>query len=288
MNYETQSFFRESPDVAGLTSEFYRPTLREVCSRFIGDIRSGYLLLGVNPIDDKAVYLSDVYGGLAPTLVIGDSQAGKTGLLKTLASSIELQNYGRTQPDAVYAVLTQTPDEWGSRRLPSAVGISSPEDGQFANILSSLRAFNGVRGMPRPVLLLIDGFGALNALDMETRREVKKILKDGISERIQVVATNDPQIPILNAGEWSQYFATKIFGHIEDSFTANALTKFRLPAKNHAHSIGALADRGSFAYAWGDELVPFWTPRFDETSQQLFLPQTINLGHTNSDVDIIL
>ena len=230
------------------------PTLTDVLSD-LGPLPREALFLGI--AEDGLPVLLDVNDpSPGPLLVVGDSRAGKTALLQTIArASAKIH----TSEEVQFGVITSQPDAWHNEiNLPNNAGIYPVHDNTASDFILSLTAWaHSNRGTRQAVLLLIDDLDrTITQLEFEARQNLRWLLLRGPNRRVWPITT-------LNAAhhgkalEWLDAFRTRIFGRIRHIANARELTKV------HNIDLQDLLAGTQFTLREGSNWLNFWIPAMD-------------------------
>jgi len=169
------------------------------------------LLLGV-ATDGLPVLLDLGNPTSGPILVVGGAGAGKTDLLKFLATASSLL---ADPGDVSFGVLANFPEEWHLVEcLPNSLGVwpsFHPSAGEFlAQLVSWGRVLVDSR---QAVLLLVDDLEMLTDEDPKFRHEFHQLLRYGPQNRIWPVVTVNPS-RLHQPDTWLASFHTRIYAHL--------------------------------------------------------------------------
>jgi hypothetical protein len=224
----------------------------------------GMVLARISPLPPNALFLGMANDGLpvlldlyapvpGPILIAGDVSSGKTRLLKTIARAIDLLH----TPDVVqYGIVTARPDEWEAfYGKGNNAGIYDTNEENTPELIESLVTWaHNNKGEGQTIVLFIDGFDTVTALDDHTKQNLRWLLLRGPSRRVWTFAT-------LNAGRgedqigWLDSFRTRLFGYVQEAEAAVLLTG--------NSTLNHLAAGDEFAMREGDQLLKFWLPAID-------------------------
>ncbi len=279
------SIFTNSHEALEFRRKFPRPNVEQLLNAHADHMLDGNIILGVNPLDNAPAEIKINENLRNPLLALGDSGAGKTGLLMTAALSLELAHtlWG-TDEAASYAVVTTRQQEWQSYRLSHNEGVFLPESRELADYLSDLTDERKSDVRPLTVLFL-DGIEGLLTLSYKnlyqilpteythsemipkeplsydrTRKMLVEVLTKGQKYGVLSVATYNTDSPEHGDEQWLPYFHDRIFGRINQYETAQSLLHHKYTREDHAKSLGSLMGGGTFAYFRAGEASPFWTP----------------------------
>jgi hypothetical protein len=153
--------------------------------------------------------LSDPRPG--PILISGDTGAGKTRLLRTIARFLVYRHAPETTQ---YGVITSCPQEWNDLAdIPQCVGIFPVQARSAGEFIRALALWTRMRRLHRqPVLLLVDGLEEFAELSSTARQDTETILVDGPANQIWPIVTIDPGRP-ASGGNWLKHFRTRVSGY---------------------------------------------------------------------------
>jgi hypothetical protein len=179
------------------------------------------ILLGVAD-DGRPIVLSLNETDPCPVLVIGEAGCGKTQLLQTLAQAIDLS---QETPDIQFGVLTDHPDEWKTvDTLPGNMGVWP------ANHLSSRQIIQDMVDWARQPehgrqvkILLLDDLASVIKTSNEVQENIRWLLENGGKNHVWVVASINV-LKAIRLRRWLDLFSTQIFGYIQESSIARAIT----------------------------------------------------------------
>ena len=226
------------------------PTLSEILEE-IGPLPREALLLGI--ASDGLPILLNLYDSHpGPILVLGDSGAGKTNLLQTVARSAASTH----DPNHLqYGVITTHVEEWeGMEQTPHNVGVFPVDHPNAQDLILSLASWAHTNKNTRQsVLLLVDGLEEVANLDSDAVQNFRWLLLRGPARRVW------PIIALRAEGHeqvvsWLQNFRTRIFGQITDEHLARALGADKIAALNQ------LEPRIQFSLPENGNWLRFWLP----------------------------
>ena len=195
------------------------PALRDVLAE-IGPIPPEALFLGI--ASDHLPVLLNLYDPHpGPMLVAGDSGAGKTAFLQTIAQSV-IQTH--SAQDVQFGVITNYPDEWETiEATPHRLGIFSVGAPSTQEFMKSLAAWaHSNKNTHQCVLLLVDDLESVASLDPETVQHFRWLLLRGPARRVwPIVTLNAPRYGQVIS--WLQNFRTRLFGRVANPGVAEAL-----------------------------------------------------------------
>lgn len=188
-----------------------RPLLKNVL-RKIGPLPDEALLLGL--ADDGFPVLLNLWDPTpGPLLIAGDSESGKTDLLK-MATSFVVSTH---QPCEIqYGLITARPYEWeGYADYPHCTGVFPTQDTGATNFIRALVAWIEMNQNSRQsILLLVDELVDLIYWKSELGRDLRKILISGPEKKIwPIVTVNVENLQAI--APWLGYFHTRIYGHAD-------------------------------------------------------------------------
>jgi DNA helicase HerA-like ATPase len=190
------------------------------------------VLAEIGPLPREALFLGLATDGLpvllnlhdpvpGPMLVVGESGAGKTAFLQSIARSL---THTHTKDDLQYGVITDDITEWEPvENTPHRAGIFDAKQAAAQEFIQSLAAWaRSNHSTGQSVLVLIDDLEAVARLDPNTLQSIRWLLLRGPSRRVWPVIT-------LNADRygqvlaWIELFRARIFGRVADADIARAL-----------------------------------------------------------------
>ena len=177
----------------------------------LGMIPKEALVLGMTDEDNEPVLLNLRDPVPGPLLVIADSGAGKTALLKGIAQ-VATKTHG---PDKLkVGVITNRPHEWQTlSELPQCAGIFAVNDGAANDFLLSCEAGHQQPNLHQSLLLLIDGLENVSQLDSTGQESLARLLDNGPERLLWPIATMDPKDSDVGRG-WLKNFRTPVFGRV--------------------------------------------------------------------------
>jgi hypothetical protein len=197
-----------------------------------------------------------------PMLVAGDSGAGKTAFLQTIAQSV-IHTHHAT--DVQFGVITNYPDEWESlEATPHRAGIFPVGQRGTQEFMKSLTSWaHSNKNTQQCVLLLVDDLESVASLDLETVQNFRWLLLRGPARRVwPIVTLNAPRYGQVIS--WLHSFRTRVFGRVANPGVAEAL------GGDNAAVLGQLEARIQFclrekdprsgAQGATDNLLRFWLP----------------------------
>jgi len=228
------------------------PTLSEVLAG-LGPLPRDALLLGV--ASDGLPVLLNLRDPLpGPILVLGETGAGKTTFLQTMAQSV-IQSHDSN--NVQYGVITNHPDEWESVTATAhRVGLFSPDQVGAQDLILSLASWaHANKNARQSVLLLIDDLEAVANLDADTLQNFRWLLLRGPARRVWPVITLNAE-KYVQVVSWLQNFRTRIFGRIADEGVAGAL------GADKTSAVDQLEARIQFTLRENGNWLRFWLPSF--------------------------
>ena len=223
------------------------------------------VLAGIGPLPREALLLGVASDGLpvllnlrdplpGPILVVGETGAGKTTFLQTMAQSV-IQAHDSN--DLQYGVITNHPDQWESVTASAhRVGLFAPDQTGAQDLILSLASWaHANRNARQSVLLLIDDLEAVANLDPDILQNFRWLLLRGPARRVWPVITLKAE-GYEQAISWLQNFRTRIFGRIVDEGAAAALGADKTSALNQ------LEARIQFSLRENGNWLRFWLPSF--------------------------
>jgi len=244
-----------APEIAAARTESHaqpsRPTLDHIIGQ-IGSLPAGALFLGM--AEDGLPVLLNLYDpSPGPLLIIGDEKAGKTILLKTVASAIASLY---DPEDVQFSTATFAPDEWEDMaHLPHCAGVVSIQERDASELVTSLYDWaHENRQSQQVVLFLMDGLEHASEWDENTKSRLRWLLMRGPSRRIWPILTVNSNL-MGDVKEWLSLFRISIYGRISNGSLADALT-----GASRA-DLDALHTGQEFSMKEGDHWLRFWIPR---------------------------
>jgi len=232
------------PALPGLASVIAEASLLPQEALFLGLAEDGLPLL---------LNLDDPVPG--PLLVVGDSNCGKTRLMQTIASAVDMLH----APDEVkYVIVTEKPDEWKHfHDNANSAGIFITKEGNARDLIMSLVTWaHNNKGEGLSILLLIDNLEPVTKLDPQLEQNLRWLLLRGPSRRVwPIVSLDSDQAEGMSA--WLSFFRSRLFGHIEDAEIAE-----RIIGKSK-YDLSELESGSQFAMLEGNDLLKFIAPSLD-------------------------
>ena len=226
------------------------PTLSEILEE-IGPLPREALLLGMAS-DGLPVLLNLYDSHPGPILVIGDTGAGKTVFLQTVARSV-IQTHDAN--DVQYGVITNHTDEWESmEETPHCVGVFPIHHTNAQDLILSLASWAHTNKNTRQsVLLLVDDLEEVASLESDTVQSFRWLLLRGPSRRVWPIITMSAE-RYEQVISWLQNFRTRIFGRITDERVAGAL------GADKTSALDQLEARIQFSMPENGNWFRFWLP----------------------------
>ena len=229
------------------------PTLNEVLARFAPLPRSA-LFLGL-AADGLPILLNLLDPRPGPILIAGDPACGKTRLLQTLASSVELVH---SSSPISYTVITTDAPAWNVlRRSSSCEDILASGTPELAARLRSIVAWaHSAQEDARSKLLLIDDLEPLLG-EAEIQPDLRWLFFRGPARRVwPVVTINSATAASDSFRPWLGSFRTRLFGHMDEDPRAQILSG------SSAITFKNLIPGSQFAMREEGGWLSFWIPAF--------------------------
>ncbi|HET9908497.1 MAG TPA: FtsK/SpoIIIE domain-containing protein [Anaerolineales bacterium] len=226
------------------------PTLGEILEE-IGTLPREALLLGV--ASDGLPILLNLYDSHpGPLIVLGDSGAGKTNFLQTVAKSAIQTHHPN---DLQYGVITNHIEEWEIiEETPHSAGVFYVGHPNAQDLILSLATWAHTNKNTRQsVLLLVDGLEDVANLEADVVQSFRWLLLRGPSRRVWPIITLQAE-NYEQVVSWLQNFRTRIFGHIANEHIAWALGADKVSALNQ------LEPRIQFSLPENGNWLRFWLP----------------------------
>lgn len=226
------------------------PTLSRVLMD-TGSLPREALFLGV-ALDGLPVLLNLYDSTPGPLLVVGDTGAGKTAFLQTLAQGVQQTH---SSESVQFGVITNHPDEWESMELtPHRLGIFSVNHKGAQEFIQSLAGWaHANQKSGQSILLLIDDLESIAKLEPEVIQNLRWLLLRGTARRVWPVITMHAE----RYGQilaWIPMFRTRIFGRIANEHIAEALGGDKASALNQQDA------RIQFSLRENGKWLKFWLP----------------------------
>ena len=218
------------------------------------------VLAGIGSLPREALFLGMALDGLpvllnlhdsvpGPLLIVGDSDSGKTSLLRMVADAIQQTH---RSSDVQFSVITSRPDEWQSHPTSDHyVGVFSAFDKGAQDCILSLASWAHANKSSQSVLLMIDDLAAVAKMDSDVLQNLRWLLLRGSARRVWVFATEEAN----RYGEvisWIPMFRTRLFGKIVNQTVAQALGGDSTSALDRFDTAGqfSLRENGSWLRFW--------------------------------------
>jgi hypothetical protein len=228
-------------------------TLRSVITE-TGNLPHGALFLGI--AEDGLPVLLNLYDPIpGPILITADRASGKTSLLQVIARATE---YLHTPAEVQYGVITPNPNEWNLfLNSKTNAGIYSVTNDTTGELLQSLVTWaHNNKGEQQSILLLIDDLEEITKLDDQTQQNLRWLLLRGPSRRVWPIITLSSN-RAKDLTDWTEFFHTRLFGHIQESQDAITVTGTSNTPLN------TLVAGSQFSMREGDNWLSFWIPTID-------------------------
>ena len=221
------------------------------------------VLAELGPLPPEALFLGVASDGLpvllnlhdpvpGPLLITGETGAGKTAFLKTIARSVAQTH----EPASLqFAVITNRPEEWNDlEETGHRVGVFASHHTAAQDLLLSLASWaHSNKSARQSVLLLVDDLEAVAGLEFDAVQNLRWLLLRGPARRVWPIVT-------MNATRygqvlsWIQNFRTRVFGRIENERVAAALGGDELSA------LDSLQAGTQFSLRESGNWLRFWLP----------------------------
>jgi hypothetical protein len=224
------------------------PQLSEVLAEFSALPREALFLGLASDGLPVLLNLNDAVPG--PLLLIGDAGSGKTNLLHVITRAVQKMH---NQQDVKYGIITSHPQEWQSFDDPGhCVGIHDINDKSAQGFLESLSKWtHSNKGQGGFILMLIDDLEAISNVK-EAQQNLSWLFLRGTARHVWPIVTLNTTRAI-HVNPWLGFFRTRLFGHMDDSLEARALTGS--DAKMEELITGV-----QFAMREGNKWLKFWLP----------------------------
>jgi hypothetical protein len=202
------------------------PALSDVLAK-LGPLPREGLFLGIAS-DGLPVLLNLYDPHPGPMLILGETGAGKTAFLQSIARSV-VQTHKETEVQ--FGVITKHTEEWkeltGSRHQVGIFDVTEPSAQDLILSLASWAHSN--KNAQRSVLLLIDDLEAIARLEFDALQNFRWLLLRGPARRVWPLITMSAERygQVLS---WIEIFRTRVFGRIENPRLAEALGGDKLSA----------------------------------------------------------
>ncbi len=228
------------------------PSLDRVLSE-IGPLPREALFLGIAS-DGLPVLLNLHDSTPGPMLVIGDSDAGKTIFLQTIALALTLTHQ---ENDTQYAVLTKRTNEWEEVAATGhRLGIFDMNQVAARDFVTSLASWaHSNKTASQTIVILIDGLEAMIEMDPEAVQNLRWLFLRGPARRVWPFITLDAE----RYGEvlaWLDLFRTRFFGKVANPSTGLAL------GGDPTAALENLQPRVQFTLRENTSWLRFWLPSF--------------------------
>lgn len=187
-----------------------------------------------------------------PLLVVGDLNCGKTRLMQTIASAVDMLH---APDDVKYVIITEKPDEWNQfHDNANNAGIFITKEDNTRDLIMSLVTWaHNNKGEQQSILLFIDNLEPVTKLDPQLEQNLRWLLLRGPSRRIwPIVSLDSDRAEDMSA--WLSFFRSRLFGHIEDADTAERIIG------TSKYDLSELESGSQFAMLEGDDLLKFIAP----------------------------
>jgi hypothetical protein len=218
------------------------------------------------PLPQEALFLGLAEDGLpvllnlhdpipGPLLLTGDQASGKTALMQTISSAIDLMH---SPAEVEYGVITDHPEDWQTiQASQNCAGLYSTKEDESQDFIESLVAWaHNNKGESQSVILFIDNLETAIKLGHKLEQNIRWLLLRGPSRRVWPIVS-------LNAGHadqmrsWLGFFRTRLFGHIQDPREAETITGVS------DVQLDELIPGSQFTMREGNSWLNFWIPRID-------------------------
>jgi hypothetical protein len=199
----------------------------------------GDVLTKLGPLPREGLFLGIASDGLpvllnlydphpGPMLILGESGAGKTAFLQSIARSV-IETH--KEDEVQFGVITKHVEEWKeltvSRHLLGAFDVTQP--GAQDLILSLASWAHSNKNAQQSIVLLVDDLEAIARLDFDALQHFRWLLLRGPARHVWPLITMSAERygQVLS---WIEIFRTRVFGRIENARLAEALGADRLAA----------------------------------------------------------
>jgi hypothetical protein len=185
--------------------------------------------------------------------LIGEEGAGKTVMLKTVASAISKLYQAE---DVQFSVATFAVDDWEDMvHLPHCAGVTAINDAEAGELVSSLYEWAHENQQSHQVVLfLLDGLDQVSNWDETTKSRLRWLLLRGPSRRVWPILTVNANL-MGDVKEWLSSFHILTYGRISNASLADALT-----GASRAN-LDTLQAGKEFSMKEGNRWLRFWIPR---------------------------
>jgi hypothetical protein len=200
-----------------------------------------------------------------PVLVLGDSDTGKSNLVRVLLGSATHFN---TPRDFQYLLLTSRPDEYNvlsghgkkSGHCLGSFGTYDQEAGKQIIRMASMAEERYNNQQPAPaIIVVLDDLRFASGLDCDTRLNFEWLLKHGPPVQIWPVAVLPTQTA-LDMGRWTSQFRTRLIGKMPER------AAHRLSMYDGLRSSQILAGK-QFGIHIHDKWLHFWVPVIEQNEK---------------------
>jgi len=187
-----------------------------------------------------------------PVLVVGDSEVGKTSLMQTLARATDLI---QDPSDIQFGVVTNHPDEWQALDTsPGSIGVWPANHTSAQDFIQRISDWAKQPEHGRQVIVLfLDDLASIINSSYEIQENIKWLLLNGSKNQVWIVASLNV-VRAIRMRVWLDLFKTHIFGYIQQSSLAHALTKDSLS------NFESLVPGLEFDIKQQGEWLRFWLP----------------------------